>query len=137
MSDKPTKDHLTDEANKVRYKLLIDGSEDESVRRLLFSFKIVDPSTTKTYMCSDFPEDSEVQKVQMCNVTKCVLHVDMMYKLYYKYYIMLSIVDVSLLVACDGCDLYVDKYHCCYSAFNKERLHHCDDPNCKHSWEFL
>ena len=83
LSDKPTKDHLTDEANKVRYKLLIDSSEDESVRRLLFSFKIVDPSTTKTYMCSDFPEDSEVQKVQMCTVTKCVLHVDMMHELYY------------------------------------------------------
>ena len=69
LSEKPSKVHPNDGDNKVRYKLLIDSSEDESVRRLLFSFKIVDPSTTKTYMCSDFPEDSEVQKVRAYDAT--------------------------------------------------------------------
>ena len=54
---------LTNEAQKVRYKLVIDSSEDESVTRLLYAFNIVDPATTRTYMCSSFPEDGAVQEV--------------------------------------------------------------------------
>jgi hypothetical protein len=54
---------FTNEARKVRYKLVIDSSEDESVTRLLYAFNIVDPATTRTYMCSSFPEDGEVQKI--------------------------------------------------------------------------
>jgi hypothetical protein len=54
---------LTNEAQKVRYKLVIDSSEDESVTRLLYAFNIVDPATTRTYMCSSFPEDGAVQEI--------------------------------------------------------------------------
>ena len=47
----------------VRYKLVIDPSEDDSLSRLLLMYKILDPTKTRTFMCSDFPEDSQLQKV--------------------------------------------------------------------------
>ena len=62
---------FTNEARKVRYKLVIDSSEDESVTRLLYAFNIVDPATTRTYMCSSFPEDGEVQEVHEADYVAC------------------------------------------------------------------
>ena len=49
--------------NEVRYKLIIDPSEDDSVVRFLFSFGILNPDTTDMYVCSDFPGDSHIQKI--------------------------------------------------------------------------
>lgn len=49
--------------NEVRYKLIIDSSEDESVIRFLFSFGILQRKTTRVYFCSKFPGDGEAQKV--------------------------------------------------------------------------
>lgn len=49
--------------NEMRYKLIIDSSEDGSLVRLLFSTGVLDRKNTKVYMCSDFPGDSELQKV--------------------------------------------------------------------------
>ena len=58
------KDHPQDWAeNEVRYKLLIDPSEDDSLVRLLFSFDVLKRENTRIFMCSDFPEDGEIQKV--------------------------------------------------------------------------
>ena len=44
---------------------MIDKSEDESVVRLLFGFNILDPSKTRIFMCSHFPEDCDVQMVNI------------------------------------------------------------------------
>ena len=54
---------LDDTQNEVRYKLIIDPSEDESITRLLFMFGILKRDNTRTYMCSDFLGDGQLQKV--------------------------------------------------------------------------
>ena len=53
--------HLTE--NEVRYKLIIDPSEDGSLIRALFSVHVMDRKNTRLFVCSDFPEDSQVQKI--------------------------------------------------------------------------
>ena len=65
LQDKPNRSvHGNQETyNEVRYKLLIDPSEDDSLSRLLLMYNILDPEKTKTFMCSDFPEDNQLQKV--------------------------------------------------------------------------
>ena len=50
--------------NEVRYKLIIDPSEDESVIRLLFSFKVLNRDTTRVFVCSSFSGDRELQNIQ-------------------------------------------------------------------------
>ena len=50
--------------DEVRYKIVIHTSEDDSLVRLLFQFKILERQNTRIYMCSDFPGDSELQKVR-------------------------------------------------------------------------
>jgi len=55
------RDH--DTLNEVRYKLIIDPSEDESVTQLLFMFGILKRENTRMYMCSNFPGDGQLQKV--------------------------------------------------------------------------
>ena len=49
--------------NEVRYKLIIDSSEDESVIRFLFTFGVLQRKNTRMYICSKFPGDGETQKV--------------------------------------------------------------------------
>ena len=49
--------------NEVRYKLIIDSSEDNSLLHLLFAFGILKERDTRTYVCSDFPGDSHQQMV--------------------------------------------------------------------------
>ena len=51
--------------NDVRYKLIIDLSEDESLPRLLLMCKILHPEKTKIFTCSDFPEGSQLQKARL------------------------------------------------------------------------
>ena len=51
--------------NKVRYKLIIDPSEDNSLVRLLFAFGILDRCNTRMYISSDFQGDSQLQKIDM------------------------------------------------------------------------
>ena len=53
--------------NEVRYKLIIDSSEDNSLLRLLFAFDILKEKDTRTYVCSDFPGDSHQQMVRDSN----------------------------------------------------------------------
>ena len=59
--------------NDVRYKLVIDPSEDGSLVRLLFSCGVLDREKTRVYMCSDFSGDAELHKVNT------VLHITFMY----------------------------------------------------------
>ena len=48
---------------EVRYKLIIDPSEDDSLVRLLFSFGVLERKKTRVFMCSNFLEDNQQQKV--------------------------------------------------------------------------
>ena len=50
--------------NEMRYKLIIDSSEDGSLVRLLFSTGVLERDKTRIYMCSDFPGDAQLQKVR-------------------------------------------------------------------------
>ena len=65
LADKPNYSQSSDEntQNEVRYKLIIDPSEDESITRLLFMFGILKHENTRTYICSDFLGDRKLQKV--------------------------------------------------------------------------
>ena len=58
-----TTQQLHETQNEVRYKLIIDSSEDESITRLLFMFRILQSENTRTYICSDFLGDGKLQKV--------------------------------------------------------------------------
>ena len=49
--------------NLIRYKLLIDSSEDQSLVRLLFAFNILNRDETRILSCSKLPGDNESQKV--------------------------------------------------------------------------
>ena len=51
------------EENEVRYKLIIDPSEDNSVMNLLITFGVIERKKTRIYVCSDFPGDGEIEKV--------------------------------------------------------------------------
>ena len=54
---------FNDTQYEVRYKLIIDPSEDESITRLLFMFGVLKCENTRTYICSDFLGDGQLQKV--------------------------------------------------------------------------
>lgn len=47
--------------SEVRYKLIIDPSDDDSLVRLLFKFGVLKRNQTRLYICSDFPRDSHMQ----------------------------------------------------------------------------
>ncbi len=49
--------------NEVRYKLVIDPTEDNSLMHLLIAFGVLKREKTRIYVCSDFPGDSHIQKV--------------------------------------------------------------------------
>jgi len=49
--------------DEVRYKIIIHSSEDDSLVRVLFQHKLLERQNTRIYMCSDFPGDTELQKV--------------------------------------------------------------------------
>ena len=51
--------------NEVRYKLIIDPSEDSSLVRLLFRFGVLQRNNTRIYVCSNFPGDNQLQKVSV------------------------------------------------------------------------
>ena len=64
------KDHSEREEgeNEVRYKLIIDPSEDSSMVRLLFRFGVLQRDNTRIYVCSNFPGDNQLQKVRRKNL---------------------------------------------------------------------
>ena len=65
LKDRPSQDGQDIAENEVRYKLIIDPSEDDSLIRLLFSLGVLERENTRMYVCSDFPGDSHIQKVRM------------------------------------------------------------------------
>ena len=58
--------------NEMRYKLIIDSSEDGSLIRLLFSTGVLVRKKTRVYMCSDFPGDAQLQKVRERGRGTCI-----------------------------------------------------------------
>ena len=58
LNDTPTTE------DEVRYKIIIHSSEDDSLVRVLFQHKLLERQNTRIYMCSDFPGDTELQKVR-------------------------------------------------------------------------
>ena len=62
-TSQPKHRSLDDVQNEFRYKLIIDPSEDDSVIRLLFMFGILNRENTRTFMCSNFPGDSQLRNV--------------------------------------------------------------------------
>eukprot|EP00118_Oscarella_pearsei_P023946 m.294339 g.294339 ORF g.294339 m.294339 type:complete len:5643 (+) comp40744_c0_seq7:98-17026(+) len=55
---------------EVRYKLIIDTSEDDSMARLLFHHGVLDRESTRIFSCSNFPGDDEMQKVHIISAIK-------------------------------------------------------------------
>ena len=53
------------EENEVRYKLIIDPSEDNSLMYLLIAFGVMKRKRTRIYVCSNFPGDGQIEKVYM------------------------------------------------------------------------
>ncbi len=72
LQDKPQGSRDISE-NEVRYKLIIDPSEDDSLVRLLFYFGVLERGNTKMFVCSDFPGDSQLQKVCVHIHVLCLL----------------------------------------------------------------
>ena len=89
-----TDNALDDTQNEVRYKLIIDQSEDESATRLLFMFGILKCENTRVYMCSNFPGDSQLRKVI---TSKIILHIMFL--------------------------ILIDQHNCCYQTFSYRRSH--------------
>ena len=55
--------------DEVRYKIIIHSSDDDSLVRVLFQYKILErhwkgAGKVRVYMCSHFPGDTELQKVR-------------------------------------------------------------------------
>ena len=65
LGDRPPQQDQNMAEAEVRYKLIIDPSEDDSLVRLLFSFGVLQREKTRLFMCSDFPGDSQLRKVTM------------------------------------------------------------------------
>lgn len=59
---------MTGMEDEVRYKIVIHSSEDDSVVRLLFQYKVLERQNTRIYICSDFQGDSELQKVNLTDL---------------------------------------------------------------------
>ena len=71
LADRPNKANCNE--NEVRYKLIVDPSEDDSLVRLLFTFGVLDRKKTHVFMCSDFSGDTHLQKVSIFKQHKSLL----------------------------------------------------------------
>ena len=68
LSDTPTTE------DEVRYKIVIHSSEDDSLVRVLFHYKLLKRQNTRIYLCSDFPGDTELQKVRQKLMLAVLMH---------------------------------------------------------------
>ena len=48
---------------EVRYKIVIDPSEDYTSRRLMLMFNLFERTVMKTFIIGEFPDDGDLQKV--------------------------------------------------------------------------
>ena len=65
LDDKPRPIFIDDQEDfeEVRYKLIIDPTEDDSSRRLMMMYEILNPQQTTTVIGSDFSDDGYLQNV--------------------------------------------------------------------------
>lgn len=104
LQDRPQdKQDITE--NEVRYKLIIDPSEDDSLVRLLFAFGVLKRDNTRMYVCSDFPGDGQLQKI---NTIAAIRH---------------SAIEGHTVVMCQTDDIHESFY----DLFN-QRFRRIDDP---------
>lgn len=59
--------------NEVRYKIIIDPSEDSSLVRFLFSFGVLDRANTRTLCCSGFLGNSRADKASFSRNVRVTL----------------------------------------------------------------
>ena len=120
LQDKPKRSLHGDQEtyDEVRYKLIIDPSEDDSLSRLLLMYNILDPKKTRTFMCSDFPEDSQLQKVSsdqayICGNLHCVVYCSKFgfSKVHCTHYICTMYVTLCCLTWFPA-----DQHNCCHSS---------------------
>ena len=76
-------DHVSSEGDnihnsiqsEVRYKLIIDPSEDDSLVRLLFTNGVLKRDNTCLYICSDFPGDTQLRvSILLCSLNSFIHH---------------------------------------------------------------
>lgn len=60
LEDKPEVTQQGNVENGVRYKLIIDSSNDKSAARLLFAHGVLRKENTRMYVCSDFLDESQM-----------------------------------------------------------------------------
>ena len=60
METKTRPDQLAYSEHRVRYKLIIDGSEDDSAVRYLFACGALDKQKTRMFACSEFVKESHM-----------------------------------------------------------------------------
>lgn len=61
--------------NNIRYKLIIDNSEDDSAVRYLLTSGVLDQCCTSMVACSDFPEESRMHVSYSCITHLVVLFI--------------------------------------------------------------
>ena len=61
LSYSPIMGNIMSVQSEVRYKLIIDPSEDESLVRLLFTFNVLKKDETSIQVCSSFPGDKHLE----------------------------------------------------------------------------
>lgn len=49
--------------SEIRYKIIIDPSEDDSLVRLLFTFRVLDRTSTRMLCCSSFKGNTRADQV--------------------------------------------------------------------------
>ena len=59
-----------EELVEVRYKMIIDPSEDDSLPRLLYHYNILNIRDTRMFVGSDFPGDGELHEVILISAVK-------------------------------------------------------------------
>ena len=74
LDDRPQQQGQDMAEAEVRYKLIIDPSEDDSLVRLLFSFEALQRKKTRMFVCSDFSGDNQLQKVNCAHTLYHYMH---------------------------------------------------------------
>ena len=69
LNDKPEVTQQGNIENGVRYKLVIDSTNDVSAVRLLFAHGVLEKENTRMYVCSDFLDESQIHVsiLQVCS----------------------------------------------------------------------
>ena len=74
LNDKSSRERGNMNDTSVRFKLVIDSSEDDSAARILFQLGLLNPETTEVFELSEFPDDkTESAKHQIISKIKIAM----------------------------------------------------------------